>query len=158
MHDASTSPVEQADLRLMIGHRECVQAAESLETVHKRFAQHEFQFMAVLDGPRVVGLCSRQQVGMVLGGRFGFAIHSRSPVREMLVKETTAATVGEAISEVLARVFSRPDPTLFDDVVLLDEQGGLLGLIFARTLVRLQNAFLLEKIQQLEIKQRDINQ
>jgi serine phosphatase RsbU (regulator of sigma subunit) len=158
VQETTHSPVEQADLREMVGHNECVQAEETLEEVHKRFAQHQFEFMAVMDGPTVLGICSRQQIGMVLGARFGFSLYSRSPVREFLVKQMTGATVGQPISDVLTKVFSRSEETLFDDVVLLDEQGRTLGLIFARTLVRLQHALVREKIQQLEKRQREINQ
>jgi hypothetical protein len=49
--DVSTShKVEQVDLRLLVGHRECVQASDTLETVYKRFAGHEYEFMLVMDG------------------------------------------------------------------------------------------------------------
>ena len=146
------------DLEKMIGHRESVQAAENLEAVHKRFTSHQFEFMAVLDGDRFLGLCSRQEVGMLLGARFGFAIHSRRGVREILLKETTCLTVNQPLSDVLKAVSSRSDESLYDDFALLDQSGCLRGLIFSRTLVRLQNTLLLEKIGQLEQKQREINE
>jgi serine phosphatase RsbU (regulator of sigma subunit) len=146
------------DLRRIIAHRESVSATDTLESVHKRFAEHEFEFMAVLDGQRFVGLCSRQHVGMLLGARFGFALHSRRPICEMLLKEATSVTVNQSIPEILPIVFSRSNATLFDDVALVDARGELLGLIFSRTLVRLQNGLLLEKIEQLQKKQAEINQ
>src|SRR5262245_37516190 len=122
---------EQADLRRMIAHRECVDATDTLEVVHRRFAQHEFEFMAVLDGQRLAGLCSRQQVGMLLGARYGFALHSRRSIYELLLKTTVSIVVDQPISEVLATVFGRPDEVLFDDIPLVDEAGRLLGLIFS---------------------------
>ena len=146
------------DLEKMIGHREFVQAADTLEAVHKRFTSHEFEFMAVLDGENFLGLCSRQDAGMLLGARFGFAIHSRRAVQEILLKETTCLKVNQPLAEVLKAVSSRSDVSLYDDVALLDEAGRLRGLIFSRTLVRLQNTLLLEKIGQLEEKQREINE
>lgn len=150
--------VRSAELRGMIAHRECAQADDALEDVHKRFAKHDFEYMAVLDGNELVGLCARRQVGMVLGARFGFALYSHKPVREALVPSTTSVSVGEPISEVLKTVFSRPDETFFDDVVLLDEAGRFQGLIFARTLVRLQHALLLENVDRLEKQGREISQ
>lgn len=142
----------------MIGHCESVQAGETLEAVHKRFTGHQFEFMAVLDDQSFLGLCSRQEVGMLLGARYGFAIHSRRSVREILLKDITCLKVNQPLAEVLKAVSSRSDATLYDDVVLLDEAGRLMGLIFSRTLVRLQNALLLEKIGQLELKQKEINE
>ncbi len=141
----------------MIGHRECVQAGDALEDVHRRFAQHQQEYMAVLDGPRLVGLCARRQIGMTLGARFGFAMYSRRPVREMMLPAATQIQVDDPLAEVLGKVFTRSDNFFFDDVILLDTAGGFLGLIFARTLMRLQHALLKQNIQELEVKQAEIN-
>jgi serine phosphatase RsbU (regulator of sigma subunit) len=113
--------------------------------------------MLVMAGEKLLGLCERQKIGMVLGARFGFAMHSRQPVREAMLPATTILKVNQPLPEVLAAAFSRPDTRLYDDVVLVDETGKVLGVIFSRTLVRLQNELLLEKIVQLESKQREIN-
>jgi len=134
-----------------------VEAGDTLEAVHKRFAKHEFEFMLVMEGERFVGLCERQKIGMVLGARFGFAMHSRQPVREAMLPETTVIRTNQPLSEVLSLTCSRPDKSLYDDVVLVDAQGAVLGVIFSRTLVRLQNGLLQEKIQELENKQRELN-
>jgi serine phosphatase RsbU (regulator of sigma subunit) len=154
---ASLAPDQSADLLAMVAHCECVNAADALEDVHQRFARHEFEYMAVLDNGELVGLCARRQVGMILGARFGFALHSRKPIRETLLCVTTVR-VGEPVSSVLKAVFSRPDETFFDDVVLVNEAGSFQGLIFARTLVRLQHALLLDNINQLESHERELNQ
>ena len=146
-----------ADFRPMIGHRECVQAKDALEDVHRRFAQHQQEYMAVLDGPKLIGLCARRQVGMTLGARFGFAMYSRRPIREMMLPAATQIKVSDPLDDVLRRVFTRPDDIFFDDVLLVDEQEGFLGLIFARTLVRLQHSLLQNNIQALEAKQTEIN-
>jgi serine phosphatase RsbU (regulator of sigma subunit) len=141
----------------MIGHQECVQAKDALEDVHRRFAQHQKEYMAVLDGETLIGLCARQQVGMVLGARFGFAMYSRRSIREMMVAAATQIRVGDSLAEVLKKVFTRADDFFFDDVLLVDEGGRFLGLIFARTLVRLQHSLLQQNIQALEEKQTEIN-
>jgi serine phosphatase RsbU (regulator of sigma subunit) len=152
-------PAQSTELLGMIAHRECVQAVDALENVHRRFAQHNFEFMAVLDGERLVGLCARRLVGMMLGARFGFALYANKPVSpQALVSTTTSVFVGSPISEVLKIVFSRADETFFDDVVLLDEEGKFQGLIFARTLVRLQHQLLLKNVERLEKQQREISQ
>jgi len=114
--------------------------------------------MAVLDGERFLGLCSRQQVGILLGARFGFAMYSRRPVSELLVPEITIIRIGQPLAEVLTLTCSRPDTRLFDDVPLLDEAGHFEGIIYSRTLVRRQNELLQEKIGQLETKQKEINE
>ena len=150
--------IQSSELRGMIAHRECVQVGDTLEQVHKRFAGHDFEYMAVVDGDTLAGLCARRQVGMMLGARYGFALYSSKPIRGALVPATTSVAVGQPITEVLKIVFSRPDETFFDDVVLLDEEGKFEGLIFARTLVRLQHALLQENIERLEKQGREIRE
>ena len=146
------------DLRSLVAHNECVQATDSLEVVQAGFARHQREFVAVLENGRFLGLCSRQQVGILLGARFGFAMYSRRPVRELMVPEITTIRVGQPLTEVLTLTCSRPDASLFDDVALLDGDGRFAGIIFSRTLVRRQNELLQEKIGQLEAKQKEINE
>jgi serine phosphatase RsbU (regulator of sigma subunit) len=94
---------------------------------------------------------------MVLGARFGFAMHSRQPVCEAMLPETTIIKITQPLPEVLAITCSRPNETLYNDVVLMVEADVVLGVIYSRTLVRLQNGLLQEKIQQLESKQQELN-
>lgn len=58
---------------------------------------------------------------------------------------------------VLEQVAFRSEEGFYDDVLLVDEQGSFLGMIFTRTLVQLQHRFLRENIERLEDKQREIN-
>jgi len=153
----SPSTVEPADWRQFIGHREWVPASATLEAVQKQFAGHEYEFMLVLDGERLVGLCARTKIGMLLGARFGFALYSPRPVREALLAEVTCIRVNQPLADVLACTCSRPDASLYDDVVLLDDADAVLGVIYSRTLVRLQHWFLQEKNQQLEAQQHELN-
>ena len=46
--------VQSAELRGIVAHRECVQAGDAMEDVHKRFAKHGFEYMAVLDDDKLV--------------------------------------------------------------------------------------------------------
>ncbi len=149
--------VEPLDLRRLIAHRECVQAGDPLESVHKRFAAHEFEFMLVMEGEKLIGLCERQKIGMVLGARFGFAMHSRQPVREAMLPEMTIIKTNQPLADVLTVTCSRPNTSLYDDVVLVDEKGAVLGIVFSRTLVRLQNGLLQENVKELNAKNSQMN-
>jgi sigma-B regulation protein RsbU (phosphoserine phosphatase) len=157
VNPANGDAIPATDFRPMIGHQESVQAKDMLEDVHKRFAQHQHEYMAVLDGSELIGLCARRQVGMTLGARFGFAMYSRRPIREMMLPAATRISVNDPLADVLHRVFTRADEIFFDDVLLVDGAGRFLGLIFARTLVRLQHTLLQNNIAQLEAKQTEIN-
>ena len=97
-----------ADLCALIGHREAVQVGDALEAVHRRFAEHQQEYMAVLDGDRFIGLCARREAGMTLGARFGLAMYSRRPVRDMMLAAATQIMTGESPSGVWHKVFALP--------------------------------------------------
>src|SRR5436309_13288856 len=63
-----------------------------------------------------------------------------------------------AITDVLREVFARDPENFYDDVLLVDEDGRLLGIISTETLFKVQNALLLANICQLEKKEREIRE
>jgi serine phosphatase RsbU (regulator of sigma subunit) len=124
--------------------------------VQKFFSSHDLEFVAVLEEGRVLGLCARRQVGIVLGSRYGFALFSNKPVREYLLPQALVIRTTNSIHEILGQLSARPDENFYDDVLLMDEKGGFLGSIFVRTLVRLQHGLLLDNIRELEGKRVEI--
>jgi serine phosphatase RsbU (regulator of sigma subunit) len=140
----------------LISHRFSLTADTPLEVAHKFFSSHDLEFVAVLDGDCVLGLCARRQIGIVMGSRYGFALFSRNPVRDYLAAESLVIRTGDPIHQVLERVSSRRDEDFYDDVLLVDTAGGFLGSIFVRNLVRLQHGLLLKNIQQLETNRHEI--
>jgi phosphoserine phosphatase RsbU/P len=142
----------------LIGHREAIAADCPLEQVHKEFQTHQREFMAVLEAGKIIGVCSRHEIGMRLGARYGFALFSRRPVRDYLSAAPVIVSADQPLGEILATVFSRSDESFYDDVVLLDTDGTFLGLIFVHTLVRLQTQFLRDNIVLLEAQKLEIRE
>src|SRR5262245_6418468 len=117
------------DLRGLVQHSESVPDSADIQDVQRRFAKHSHDFMAVLDGDRVVGLCSREHVGTLLGARFGFALYARQPIREQLVASPMIIPDNQPIESVLQKVFSREEEKFYQDVMLVDVDGKFVGLI-----------------------------
>src|SRR5499427_8823508 len=155
-----TPPVraESIDLRALIGHRTATQADASVESVADTFKSGSVNFVAVLEGQRLLGMCSRQEIAALLGGRYGFSLWARKPIRDHLCKEEKRIKVATPIGDVLRTVFARPDENFYDDVLLVDENGGYLGFIGTETLFKVQNALLLTNICELEERDREIRQ
>ena len=153
-----TPPVraESIDLRLLIGHRSATQADVSVESVAEILKNGSVNFVAVLEGQRLLGICSRQEIAALLGGRYGFSLWARKPIRNHLCKEETRIKVATPIANVLRTVFARPDENFYDDVLLVDENGGFCGFIGTETLFKVQNALLLTNIRELEERDREI--
>lgn len=146
----------EIDWRTFVHHRTAVQAGDSLEIVQHRFQQCEESFMAVLDENRGIGLCSRQEIGMQLGSKYGFSLFAKAPVREYMVPNPLSIRIRQPWSEVLHQVFSRTGDGFFDDVLLVDAGEQFLGLIPVQSLVRLQTRLLTQSIEQLEERRAEI--
>src|SRR5262249_34443005 len=143
---------------VLIGHRTATQASASVESVADIFKTGSINFVAVLEGERLLGMCSRQEIAALLGGRYGFSLCARKPPRNHLCKEETRIKVATTIGDGLRAVFARRDENLYDDVLLVDESGGFLGFIGTETLFKVQNALLLTNIRELEERDREIRQ
>jgi serine phosphatase RsbU (regulator of sigma subunit) len=149
---------ESIDLRALIGHRTATQASASVESVAENFKTGTVNFIAVLKEQRLLGMCSRQETAALLGGRYGFSLWARKPISDHLCKQETRIKVGTPIGDVLRTVFARPDENFYDDVLLVDDNGGFLGFIGTETLFKVQNALLLTNIRELEERDREIRQ
>ena len=134
----------------LIDHSLWVEAGLTLGQTFHRFTQHTFEFMAVLDKGDWVGLCSRQELGMLLGSQYGFSLHANKRLREHLRPDPVQIAVEGDIREAFEKVFARDVNTFYDDVVVLTPAGEFLGLIFTQTLVKLQNQFHRDNIRLLE--------
>jgi serine phosphatase RsbU (regulator of sigma subunit) len=127
-----------------------------LESVSEIFKNGIANFVAVLEGECLLGMCSRQETATLLGGRYGFSLWARKPIGEHLCKQETRIKVATPIGDVLRAVFARPDENFYDDVLLVDVNGGFLGFIATETLFKVQNALLLTNIRDLEERDREI--
>jgi sigma-B regulation protein RsbU (phosphoserine phosphatase) len=148
--------LRRSDLKLLIGHTTAVQGQAKLEEVHQLFEKRGVSFVAVLEEERVIGMCSRSQIGMLLGARYGFSLFSRREVREHLVPDALIVSVQSPITSIFDQVASRREEAFYDDVLLVDDAGSFLGMIFTRTLVQLQHRLLRDNIVSLREKQREI--
>lgn len=147
---------EDVDLRSLIGHSVAVRIGDTTESVFTRFAKSQTEFMAVLDGERLVGICSRHRLSELLRGRYGFALWARKPIGMHLSPHETRVSVKTPIENVLRKVFARTDDAFYDDVLLVDERESFLGLITTQTLFKVQNALLRTTISDLVDKEHEI--
>jgi hypothetical protein len=131
---------ESIDLRTLVSHRTATQSSASMETVFEIFKSGIVNFVAVLDGERLLGMCSRQETAALPGGRYGFSLWARKPIAEHLCKQETRIDVAMPIGDFRA-VFARPDENFYDDVLLVDERGGFLGFIATETLSKYKTPF-----------------
>lgn len=155
----STECIETTDLLTLIGHSNSVNGNCLLEEVYEEFQLHCHEFTAVIDdNQNVLGICSREEVGILLGLRYGRALFARKKVCKQLTRQSTQVTVGDRVTSVLDHALSRSEEYYFDDVILVDRSGRYMGLIPMRTLILLQHRFLSETIKVLDRHQLEIEE
>lgn len=143
-------PVDLVPLESLVEHHGAVPADLCLEELYGRFRSSQVDFLALEREGRVIGLCSRVQLGTLLGSRYGFSLFSRSPAADVAVEHPLIFTVGTPVRRVLAQSLARHGGEFHEDVVLVDKEGRLIGLIPVERLAHVQNRLVQEQIGQLE--------
>jgi phosphoserine phosphatase RsbU/P len=145
-------------LFFLVGHTEHVGDDMPLERVVERFTACQRDFMAVVKGEALVGVCSRRDVAHKMGARFGFALFGHTPVREHLMGDVLTLGVDSDLTAALTAVSERSIGRFYDDVLVVAPTGAFVGFILVHELVRLQTRLLLGNIADLERSRREIEQ
>ena len=140
---------EATRLESLVHHREAVSAAMSLEQVQREFRSRRVEFLAVERDEAVIGLCARGQVGFIMGSRFGFAIYSQHSIDTALVANPLIIVQGTPIRTVLDAALARTGDDFHEDVVLVDADRRLIGLIKVETIAQLQSRLVAEQLDEL---------
>ena len=154
--DSSGSNSVTTELRSLISHSVAVAAEMTVEGVQAEFGRLNVDFVGVLEGEKLLGVCARRELTQALGSRFGFSLYARQPVRARLMASPMVVHTNTDLTEVFKVAAARLDREFYDDVLLLDEQSHYVGMIPMRTLVRLQTEFLLGNIVSLEASRQEI--
>jgi signal transduction histidine kinase/FixJ family two-component response regulator len=156
--DVSAVPISLAHgfLKSLVHHRGWADANEPIELVHQRLIETNREFIAVRDGETLLGMVSRDQLGALLGRRFGVALFGRRPIREKTLTAALRIREESALEEIFAAVFSRENDSLFDDILLVDQSDRYVGLIRAGDLLNLQHQMLRQKLREVEEHQAEL--
>jgi hypothetical protein len=149
---------ETTSLESLVHHRRFVEQDLPLEQVHREFSESGLDYLALVRGDRVVGLCSRLRLGILLGSRFGFALHSRSPAHLAQVEHPLVFSPNTPVRAVLDQSLARYGDEFREDVVLVDERHHLIGLIPIDALARLQSRLVSEQVAELRRRHLELFQ
>ena len=140
---------EATALRSLVHHCGCVDYETSLEQVQRVFTEKQVDFLALVHDGQVTGLCSRLRLGNMLGSRFGFALNSRSPARAAQVENPLIYDETGPVRVLLDRALARDGDEFHEDVSLVDQSQGLIGLIPIDALARLQTRLVADQVDDL---------
>jgi len=155
---SGSESIENTDLRTLISHNLWISGNQSVGHAFDEFQRHGCEFMPVLDEDHfVLGILSFEDVGILFGSRYGRDLFAREKVRDHLSRQHTTISIGEPISSVLQKALTRVETYYYDDVVLVETSGRFIGLIPMRTMVMLQNGYLLETIERIDRQRQEIS-
>lgn len=146
---ASATP-EEPHLLDLVYHRGSLRADHTLDEAQRILAVEGIDFLPVVDEHRSpIGLCSRVHMGQLLGTRYGFSLHGRSPVASAMVERPLVVASSKSLSQVASFAMARGRSEFGEDVILVDEAGILIGLIRAETLAQAQSQLVAEQMRAL---------
>src|ERR1700679_3971367 len=148
--DSLTVSAERVSLESLVHHCEAVPHDMPLEEVEKVFREKGVDFLAILRGDRVLGLCARVRMGALLGSRYGFALYSRMPATLAQVDHPLVVSTSDPIRQVLYLALARGTGEFHEDVALVDASHKLLGLVSVEALAQLQSRLVGEQLDQMK--------
>ena len=141
---------ETTPLTSLVHHRWTVDYALPLEELEKEFRDRAVDYIALVRGGRVVGICSRAQLGTLLGSRFGFSLYASSPADQVQVAHPLIVVENTPVRALLDVALARPPGEFREDVAVVDLVGRLVGLIPVERLAHLQTELVAEQVASLE--------
>ena len=140
---------EKTPLASLVHHCEAVEHDRPLEEVERVFREKHVDYLAILRGDRVSGICARVRLGALLGSRYGFALYSRSHAINAQVDHPLVFSTTDSVRYVLGRSLARDAADFHEDVALVSDTHQFLGLISVDALAQLQSKLVAEQMEQL---------
>jgi signal transduction histidine kinase/CheY-like chemotaxis protein len=147
----------------LVDHREAVEASRSVAEVNDFFNGIPSDFAAVVDHGTVIGICGKSHLRGKLASRYGFALFNRAPISEHLLPDPLLVQADAPLRTLLELALVRQGDAFYEDVVLIDEDERLVGLVSTHRLVQAQSelmrqqfALLEDQQAQLEVTNRDL--
>jgi EAL domain-containing protein (putative c-di-GMP-specific phosphodiesterase class I)/GGDEF domain-containing protein len=94
----------------------------------------DFTGLCVLSGGVPVGIVTRENLFRMLGGQFGFSLHNRKPITEVMDREFLSVDEKESVNIVSGLSMSRPRDKLYDFIVVTGDQRYL-GIVTIKNLL-----------------------
>jgi GGDEF domain-containing protein len=101
------------------------------------------------DRRRAVGALGRERLFRMFSGQYGYAVFANRPIIEAADPHPRAIDSDVTIVEAAVTVANRDSDSLFDDVLVVDAGGCVVGLVRVRDLLRALTSLGLDHTQQL---------
>jgi len=136
----------------LISSHEQVSPASRVENVADRFfAERDLEALALVEEGHPCGLATRGKVMSTLFHRFGFELFGRDPILEIADRHPLIVGADENLEAVLDRAMRREFRDIYDEILVVDENGRFKGLLSVKRLVVEQGNTLARSMAQKEM-------
>ncbi|HAD03770.1 MAG: hypothetical protein A2005_05445 [Desulfuromonadales bacterium GWC2_61_20] len=147
-HAALTSP----PVGELIASAETVDPGERVAQVADRFiAAPHLEAMTVLSDDGVLGLVTRGKLFQLLFHRFGMELFGKDAISDVADRHPLIVDAREPLDEVLRQAMERRFEDIYDEIVVIGEDGRFLGLLSVKHLVVEQGNVLAQSLVHREV-------
>jgi GGDEF domain-containing protein len=98
---------------------------------------------------RPIGALGRERLFRMFSGQYGYAVFANRPILEAADPHPRVIEADVTIVEAAITVANRDSDSLFDDVLVIDAGGRVVGIVRVRDLLRALTGLGLDRVQQL---------
>lgn len=143
---------EGCPVRGLISSRDAVSPGLRVEALADRlFVEQDLEAVALVDEGRPCGLATRAKIMSILFNRFGFELFGRDPILEIADRDPLIVRTEEYLEAVLDKAMRRDFKDIYDEIVVVDQEGLFEGLLSVKRLVLEQGNALAQSIAQREM-------
>jgi len=111
--------------------------SSNVEELHTMFRDRSnLEHLVVVQGDRPCGLVTRQDLSAKLAGRYAYALRQKKPVERVAKTSPLVVSSDTKVTTLAAHAMERAPSDLYDPVIIVDGQGGLVGTVTIRSLIQ----------------------
>jgi serine phosphatase RsbU (regulator of sigma subunit) len=140
----------------LVEHAEALEADMQLAFALPEFARRKRQFLGVVEQGRYVGLANGSEISQALSSQFGHALFGRTPLKAHTSAQALVVAPETPLTDLLKLAAARNDGDFFMDIAVVAADRTFVGLIPMHRVVRLQTSLLLENLEDVKNKSREL--
>lgn len=119
--------------------------------VDQLFRKQQKETLALVEHRQVHGLAMRNKVFSILFRRFGFELFGRDPIIAVAERHPLIVAEHQPLDAVLDLAMQRPLADIYDEIVVVDDDGHYQGLLSVKGMVLAQGNVLANSVVQQEL-------
>jgi GGDEF domain-containing protein len=109
----------------------------TVEELHTVFRDRpSLDHVVLVDGDRPCGLVTREDLSARLAGRYAYALRQKKPAERAAKTQPLIVSDESKVTTLAAHAMERAQADLYDPVIVVNSQGGLVGTVTVKDLLR----------------------